>query len=110
MQRRLRVNRSTHKLETIHESDQESSESTTLTPWNDNRTINKSTLKQITTFTVDQFLCLTEENFYELSCTLEYLEFCEAKLSADLCSLNKRAQKCLKKVGSQRSNLNTGTK
>ncbi|CAL5976858.1 Hypothetical_protein [Hexamita inflata] len=109
MQRRLRVNRSTHKLETIHESDQESSEST-FTPWNDNRTINKSTLNQITTFTVDQFLCLSEENFYELSCTLEYLEFCEAKLSADLCSLNKRAQKCLKKVGSQRSNLKTGVK
>ncbi|CAL5976888.1 Hypothetical_protein [Hexamita inflata] len=97
MQRRLRVNRSTHKLETIHESDQESSEST-FTPWNDNKTINKSTLNQITTFTVDQFLCLTEENFYELSCTLEYLEFCEAKLSTNLTSLYKRTEKCLKKL------------
>ncbi|CAL5976864.1 Hypothetical_protein [Hexamita inflata] len=103
MKRKLVTNWSSHKLETIQEQNDEQSNGGIISRWDVNRTTSKSSLNQISFITnkfcsLNQFVCLTEENFYDISCTLEYLEFCESKLNAELSSLNKRAQKCLKQA------------
>ncbi|CAL5987287.1 Hypothetical_protein [Hexamita inflata] len=102
MKRKLTMN----KLETIHELKHESSDNDIFSHI-ENRTVSKSILNFITR--AEQFICLTEKQYYDISCTLEYLEFCESKLSVKVTSLNKRAQNCLRQLNSQRSSQKTST-
>ncbi|CAL5976890.1 Hypothetical_protein [Hexamita inflata] len=84
-----------YKLETIQESDNEASETSINSMWIDGRT-GKSSANLISTIGLDTFVSLSRREFYEIQCTLEYLDFCELELNKQIGQLGRIVSKSKK--------------
>ncbi|CAL5987283.1 Hypothetical_protein [Hexamita inflata] len=87
-------------LETILECEDDPSDAGEMTSFSDSKLPNRSVCANIQTVDIQKFACLSRQEFYDLSCTLEYLEMCHDDVVSRMGAFGRKLLKCRKTLTS----------